>query len=68
MINIEEFSGDLDINYVQSEHDVKIVAAGSILDADSDENPVNVYGKSIYLQARNGKIGDVNSLDIETKL
>ena len=66
LINISEFSDNLDLNFLQSNHDVKLLVPGNILDARGTEDP-NVYGNSIYLNSATGNIGSIdNNLDIYT--
>jgi len=63
-IYITETTGDLRINSIIAPDIVQISAAGSIIDANDDDNP-NVIGKSITLTA-GGAIGSSdNYLDIE---
>ena len=60
LVNIEQYEGDLPLNYVVSKQDVTLKAAGNIVDWRSGETG-NIYGKNITISSSTGELG--NSLD-----
>ena len=56
IINLEQYEGNLDVNYIVSKQDVTVKAAGNILDQRDNETG-NIYGKNIFLSSNNGSIG-----------
>ena len=56
IINLEQYEGNLDVNYIVSKQDVTVKAAGNILDQRNNETG-NIYGKNIFLSSSNGSIG-----------
>jgi hypothetical protein len=67
-IDITAINGDLNTDTVYSPNDVKLTAAGSILNANGDQL-INILGSNVTLAALSGTIGAVgNALNVGTNL